>query len=208
MKTQKNFSIWKPYEKKVDQKRYAFLHWVKKTIDPQKIYYPGSGWDKIPKIVFGKNKIFHLSLEENKDVGGYFPRLGNSIKIQGNFLESPFRDETFDLIIIHNSPYEVTVQGLSEFYRVLKTDGLLVLDNDGWEERMINHFMQNVNKYFKKINPPAKFNDPNNSFIFIFHVDQGIIGTARSEKKADQLTKGLDPQKIIKIKQCFKLFKK
>lgn len=94
-----------------------------------KLYYPGSGWHTTPKEALGEGKIVHLSLEENASFvdGGYFALLGEGIKVKGDYRFSPFKDGSFDATLIHATPMSSTMDALSEFRRVTKEDGLIIV---------------------------------------------------------------------------------
>lgn len=109
--------------------RKRFLQWIANRYHPNLIYYPGSGCDSLPKIVFGEEKVVHVSLEENSDVGGYFSRLGSGIKIIADMRKPPFRSDLFDVIILHDIPPETIKESMPGFLRVLKTGGITVIDH-------------------------------------------------------------------------------
>lgn len=205
-------SIWHEQIKKYEQNRRDFLDWVKNTFSPEKTYYPGSGTDNIPKEVLGEDSVVHLSLEENKEVGGYFSRLGPGQKVEGNFLQSPFKDRAFDAVFIHDTPYEITIQSLDEFYRVLKDEGILLLDNGGWNQKKMEEFFSAAQKLFERQSLPSWFNNPDNMLAHVSrrtgeHV-RPVVGIATSEKELKKLLKYIPPQQQDVIRQLFAVFKK
>ena|SRR3989344_950571 len=134
---------WNRWQEKRNRNRFAFLDWVKTTYNPQKVYYAGSGYDEVPKEVFGDKRVVHLSLEENKYglPGGYFSRLKATNKVQGNIIDAPFKPKSFDAIYLHNVDIHSLVAALDEFNQVLKDDGIHVFDNDIWASEQIEYFI-------------------------------------------------------------------
>ncbi|MDA2922769.1 class I SAM-dependent methyltransferase [Patescibacteria group bacterium AH-259-L07] len=205
-------SIWREQMNKYEQNRRDFLDWVKNTYSPEKIYYPGSGTDKIPKEVLGEDSVVHLSLEENKEIGFYFPRLGPGQKVEGNFLKSPFKDGAFDAVFIHDTPYQVTIRGLSEFYRVLKVEGILLLDNGDWKQKEMEEFLSETQKLFEKQELPPQFNNPNNMLAHVLRLtsEHGgpVVGIATSEKELERMLRYIPAVQQHVIRQLFAVFKK
>lgn len=205
-------SIWHEQMKKYEQNRRDFLNWVKNTYSPEKIYYPGSGADTIPKEVLGEGRVIHLSLEENKAVGGYFYRLGSGQKVEGNFLNSPFKDGSFDAVFIHDTPYEVTAKGLNEFHRVLEDQGILILDNGDWNEEEIKGFISLVQKLFVVEELPSQFNNPDDMLAHVTrHTDRyggPVVGIATSEKELRRMLQRIPLEQQDVIRQFFAVFKK
>lgn len=205
-------SIWHEREKEYEKNRRGFLQWVENTYHPQKIYYPGSGKDRLPKEVLGENRVVHLSLEENKEIGGYFLRLGSGQKVEGDFLRSPFKDESFDAVFVHDTPIGVTTQGTAEFYRVLKEGGVLVLDNGNWDDRELQRFLHIVQELLRQQQLPKEFNDPEKLLASVddWPTPHGgrHIGLATSEKQIKRLLKNIPPHRQKVVRQFFAVFKK
>ena len=89
------------------------------------MYYPGSGWDSIPKDTLGVERVVHLSLEEIE--GGYFKKLGHGINIVGDFRNSPFCSNVFDATLIYGIPPDAVLEAIPEFRRVTKIGGLIIV---------------------------------------------------------------------------------
>lgn len=72
--------------------------------------------------------------------------------MEGDALELPFRDETFDLVVnnfmVDLLPVSTFDRVASEFYRVLKPGGRLVMSTFSFGTRRINHFWFWVAKHF------------------------------------------------------------
>lgn len=104
---------------------YLFLEWFDKFYHPSRILYPGSGFDVIPKCVFGEERVVHTSLEDIKD-GVYFPQLGSGQKIiaENSFL--PFSDQKFSAALIIGLA-GIDQNQLGEVNRVLVSSGLVVI---------------------------------------------------------------------------------
>ncbi len=204
-KIYKGMPIWHERMKEYEQNRKNFLQWIKNTYSPIKVYYPGSGIDKIPKEVLGEDKVIHLSLEENKEVGGYFSRLGPGNKIEGDFLNSPFKDKSFDAIVIHDTPEVVTRQALDEFHRVLEDNKILILDNGNWQQKALEEFLVAVQKKFDKQPLPSQFNNPDNTLMILRDAPGSII---TSEKELEKRLDNIPSSQQSVIKQYFAVFKK
>lgn len=106
---------------------YNFLKWVDREFNPERVLYPASGFDKLPKAVFGENRVLHTSLEEfNTGVAdaAYFPELGSGAKVTADNASLPFADGSFNAITIFGIPENVPSQ-FQEFERVLKNGGII-----------------------------------------------------------------------------------
>ena len=92
----------------------------------EKVYYPACGCHKLARNLFGADKVYHLSRELDA-VDGYFKRLGEGHKIQGDVRGSPFKDNTFDATF-WNLSTKVLSEAVPELHRVTKDEGLLIID--------------------------------------------------------------------------------
>lgn len=94
-------------------------------------YYPGSGFNKVPKETLGEDRVVHLSNEigENGEECIYFDKLDSGIKVRGDYRHSPFKDRSFDATLIWGTPPESTIEAMDEFRRVTKDDGLIIFGN-------------------------------------------------------------------------------
>lgn len=117
------------------------LKYLDEKYEIGKLYYPGSGWHITPKEALGKDRVTHLSLEENADFveGGYFGMLGEGVKVKGDYRFSPFKDKSFDATLIHDIPRESAIDSLSEFRRVTKEDGLIIVVRDYEQPHYADH---------------------------------------------------------------------
>lgn len=152
---------WHERHSEMEKNRKEFLQWVKDTYNPLKVYYAGSGWDKLPREILGEDVIVHLSLEETRgqqSQHGYFPKLGSGHKVEGNFLQSPFRKESFDAVYIHNTPPGITIEAFPEFLRVLKEGGILLIDieNAIWHEDALHDFLNKALKVLHQEQLPVQ----------------------------------------------------
>jgi SAM-dependent methyltransferase len=208
-------TIWEKKGEDFEKKRRAFLRFVQDTYDPEHVYYPGSGTDRFPKEELGEDTITHLSLEENKDwySGGYFDRLGSGQKVQGNYLQSPFKDGAFDAVFIHNTPVKTTTEGLKEFERVLKDKGVILLDNSNWDNKQLQDFLETVRERFQEEPLPPELNNLDN---FLTHVSRrrpgadggSVIGIATSEQELQGMLKNIPEEERCVTRQFFAVFKK
>lgn len=105
-----------------------FLNYIKQTFNPELLYYPGSGADKLPKKIFGKHGVIHLSLKSDEKHSSYFKGLGDGIKIFGHINESPIADNSVDAIYLNIRPsFDIMVGTIDDFKRVLKEDGIVAI---------------------------------------------------------------------------------
>lgn len=112
-------------ERKLD----GLLKYLDKEYGFKNLYYPGSGMHQTPKNALGIDKVVHLSLEAHKGWpdGDYFEMLGEGIKVQGDYRHSPFKDKSFDAVFVYGTPLASTIEGLKEYRRVVKDDGLMIV---------------------------------------------------------------------------------
>ena len=145
------------------ESEFLFLDWYKQQFAPQKLLYMGSGHDTIPKHVFGKVRVIHLSMEdyltvENTDTKDkrYFPELGSGIKVIGNATEASFKDSSIDTVFLQDmSPDSMNSLG-EEITRMLKDEGQVILSrmmltSDKFEDQV--SFLKESDKY-KQVNIP------------------------------------------------------
>ncbi|RJQ25864.1 hypothetical protein C4577_04580 [Candidatus Parcubacteria bacterium] len=135
---------------------YFFLKWIKVNFKPQNILYPASGFDRIPKIVFGKNNVIHTSIEDLQDGGKkYFNQLGDGIKIVADNHNLPFESEIFDLVLLLDSTFEAIGECRDEIIRVATKGGIIILTRNIFQEDnvkdRISHYQQS--KLLKILHP-------------------------------------------------------
>ncbi len=134
--------------------QYLFLKWISNTFHQGKILYAGSGFDVLPKFVFGEEKVFHISLEDYKEGDGkYFPVLGSGLKIIANNQSLPFDKDNFEAVLLFGLPMETIKDQLSETIRVLKNYGLIVCDKTVINENNLSGLFLD----YEKIDVPARF---------------------------------------------------
>lgn len=105
---------------------YLFLSWLDKEYFPQRVLYPSSGHDMVPKLVFGENRVVHTSLEGYLNER-YFPQLGTGQKADADNLFLPFTNEAFPAITLISLPHQNLSQQLPEIDRVLTRGGVVAL---------------------------------------------------------------------------------
>lgn len=210
------------FERLIEKRRIKFLEWVRDALRPRYFLYAGSGFDRLPKTVLGEDVVLHLSYEETDSEGnhrpyecGYLHILGSGKKIGANFLHIPLKDESVDIVYIHDAPVQVTSQALCEFYRVVKDDGFMILDNGGWHDREVEYFMRSVLKLFVRIEMLSAFCDPEDTWRQIVDERYGnspgcgeIIGHARTTAEMRLLLKKIPVRNRSITTQTFAVFKK
>lgn len=145
---------------------YFMFKQIEERFKPSLILYPASGFDRVPKIAFGKEKVIHTSLEEHEEGGQkYFDQLGDGIKVIADNNSLPFGSSVFDAVLLLDSSFEIACNPKDEFLRVLKKDGIIVLaknifQNDENEDRVKYYFETGL---FKKIKIATYFEFHNKS---------------------------------------------
>lgn len=142
-----------------------FLKFLDKEYGLGLFLYAGSGWDKVPKETLGLERVIHLSLEETKgndlvkdhlpkDVAkyGYFGRLGEGIKVQGDFRECPFKDRVFGSCYIHYVWYDAVTEAKQDITRVLKENGLVIIAKSSHKK----YSSKSIYKEYKNALTPIK----------------------------------------------------
>ncbi len=116
-----------------EQKLGRVLKYLDREYGIKTLYYPGSGCHQTPKEALGKDKVVHLSFEKDAERAtgvGYLAKLGEGIKVKGDYRYSPFKDKSFDAVLIHGTPLASTIEALREYRRVVKDDGLIIVTLD------------------------------------------------------------------------------
>lgn len=110
---------------------FVFLNHFDRLFHPQNILYPACGFDRIPKITFGK-RLLHESLENHghaEDLRYCSDLNGQELVISHN-AHLPFKNQAFDTLLILDTAPSIILPYLSEFNRVLQPSGaIIVYDN-------------------------------------------------------------------------------
>ena len=134
--------------------QYLFLKWIDITFHHEKILYAGSGFDILPKFVFGEEKVFHVSLENYKEGDDkYFPLLGSGIKIIADNRQLSFDKDSFEMVLFFGLPIQTIKDQLSESVRVLKNSGLVVCDRTIINEDNLSDLFLD----YEKVDVPEQF---------------------------------------------------
>ena len=144
-------------EERIDRRLKKLLRYLAKHYPIQRLYYPGSGAHAIPLEALGEDKVFHVSLEENRQFvpGGYFERLNARNMIVADFRKSPFRDNFFDATLLWGTPPESTIEAIDEFIRVTKLEGLLIVEGSDFNiHRRFGRVRKILDKRFPRIKIP------------------------------------------------------
>lgn len=217
-----SLSMREKFHFRCDLKRWEFLEWLAEKLHPEMVYYAGSGSDRMPRLVFGREKVVQVSLEHTH--GWHtedFPDLGSGMKIQADFRSSPFAENAFDMVYIHDSPPEETIQSLGELIRVLKPGGQLVLDNSFWGLGDVDHFRSAVRECLNlDERMPARLTSPKHQLSY-FKTWGGrwdderrgveLVGMVESERELEEFLRKvarLRPSKVFIVPQVFEVWKK
>jgi len=116
---------------------YLFLNWLNQQNPPQKVLYMGSGFDVLPKKVFGEEKVTHVSMEDYRVIEGitdekYFPKLGTGEKAVADASAPPFPNDHFDLIFLQDIDLSSKEIGAWKggAKRILKNGGMLAISKN------------------------------------------------------------------------------
>jgi len=201
-----------------ERKRIPFLEWVRDTYEPSLLLYAGSGFDTVPRDIFGKQVVVHLSKEEGDRPlnEGYFLRLGHGMKIGADFLWTPLKDGSVDAVYVHESPAWVTTEAIGEFSRVLRQDGILILDSGGWMTHQVAHFTNTAKKYLRHTGIPHTFCDPQDTWRMIEYAQfdlEGarngiVVGYARTLERTQRLLDQIPARRRTIVEQHFGIFAK
>jgi hypothetical protein len=124
---------------------YLFLKWLDREFQPERVLYPASGADRIPKTALG-DKVFHLSLEEfwvqSDETKGkrHFKDLEEGQRTVAEFGAIPFGDSQFQVVLFMDAAIEIVEPARAEAERVLAEDGLVVLAQNvlmGEEDKVV-----------------------------------------------------------------------
>lgn len=115
------------YDRKIRSKRIIeFLIYLDDEFHPENIYYPGAGYDHIPKKVFGKERVVHLCndfryiLLAHSLFHIFNP---NYMKYDlGDFRKTHYKDNFFDMTYVD----EPLAEAADDIIRVTKKKGIIV----------------------------------------------------------------------------------
>jgi hypothetical protein len=133
------------------------LHRIREERAVAIAYYPGSGYDIVPRDAMGSDRVVHLSLEGHDSyyrmkhaqdsLHGYEKR---DMELVGDFRSSPLKDASVDAVIIKGIPIHSAIEAIEDFQRVLKDDGaVLFVDNKSMVGTSL--LEKEINKKFKKV---------------------------------------------------------
>lgn len=113
------------------------LRRIRREHDISLAYYPGSGYDVVPRDALGRDRVIHLSREEHDsyyrmkhaqdNLRGYDKR---DMELVGDFRSSPLKTASVDIVLVKGIPLHSALEALDDFERALKDDGLLLYVND------------------------------------------------------------------------------
>ncbi|TSC62618.1 MAG: hypothetical protein G01um101448_805 [Parcubacteria group bacterium Gr01-1014_48] len=210
-------------DREYKQRRRKFLEWIHEVYRPHLVLYAGSGFDQIPRDILGEQTVIHLSREEEHPgrhtrsyTEGYFKYLGNGIKLGADFRHIPLKDKSIEIVYVHDSPFEVTAEATGEFNRILKEDGILILDSDCWTMEMVNYFLLKTTEYFYDVAIPGMFCNPDDTWRRVVDTQsnpqesgcESIIGYAHTLKRTQDLLNCIPYHRRSITAQCFGIFKK
>lgn len=128
---------------------YSFFRWIKAEFNPDKVLYPASGFDQMPKIALGEERVVHTSLEEyepGEEKERYFEILGKGKKVIADNVVLPFPESTFQAVFLLDSAFMLVREQRDEFIRVLEEGGIIILTKDvlvdDTENDRIQHYGQ------------------------------------------------------------------
>ena len=104
-----------------DKDLRSFLKEFNEKYKPETVYYPGSGFHKTPRKVFGDDKVVHLI-----DNAWYKYLATGGLFIFGDYRYTQFPDNYFDATFIWGSPLETTLEAIPDFLRVTKNRGKII----------------------------------------------------------------------------------
>ncbi|MBS3174443.1 hypothetical protein J4440_01020 [Candidatus Woesearchaeota archaeon] len=119
------------------------------------LYYPGCGFDIVPRDTLGYERVVHVSLQPEH----YFRLLGEGKNIAANYIQSPFHDNSFGSCLIWNASDSMLL-ALDENSRVTKQNGLIVLGDASFKKSC--NFVRISNKMdsnYERLTLQDKFSD-------------------------------------------------
>ena len=127
---------------------------IQENYDIGLLYYPGSGFDSVPKDILGIDRVVHVSLEEqNMLAENYFSKLGGGMKVRADYRAQIFKETSFDATLLYGIPMHSAIAALPEFRRVTKPDGLIIVEPTKiYGERIQPKFIRaEMRKYFEPV---------------------------------------------------------
>lgn len=97
------------------------LQFLDKQHSIKRVYYPGAGPDNNPSSALGTHRIVHV------DVDQIPPSQAEGQKVRANYTSNPFKDESFDVVLIFGIGLINPERQISEFIRLAKRGGFVIL---------------------------------------------------------------------------------
>lgn len=128
-----------------------FLSWVRDTYNPERIYYPFTGWHISPREIFGERKVVHLSSDF---CDPHLADIEKGDRIRGDAESQPFQDNSFDAAFFHG--VSLGRKEISTFFfdtrRIVKDGGIIIID-DTPPGSILKHCKRNL----VKLEVPSEF---------------------------------------------------
>lgn len=122
----------------------------------ERVYYPGSGADRVPRDAIGRDRIIHLHRPDLHGPGFFKDRKGRTteeqdIEIDGDFRCSPLKSESVDCVLIRGIPVHAAVEAIDDFLRVLQPGGFLVFQlGKNWHDSLLKRIFDRKLTFIKK----------------------------------------------------------
>ncbi len=169
------------------------MRYVKDTYHPLVTYYPACGADYMPKKVFGDTGVIHLSYPDNEPDSHYLKKLRGGIKLLGDMNCSPLADDSVDLIWLNMRGLSLSEKILSDFKRVLKTDGLIAVEEDQFVDVWRDKWQKRLDEFvgFERVELPNKIGEPETVYTFVEADDPEGVYNAVVVKDEEEMVRNV-----------------
>ena len=139
---------------------FKFLSLIDSNFYPEKVLYAASGFDIIPKLAFGNQKVVYTSLESYR--GGdqdYFKQTKGGMNVVADNINPPFKNSTFETLLIFGLSDGDKRQQIEKLTRVVAKNGILILASNVIDPTVSDETLQFLEKDFQRILVPEEFHN-------------------------------------------------
>lgn len=127
---------------------YQLLKWLYGEHDIELSLQPGAGFEKVPALTLGTDKVVQTSLEkyDPEEAKQYYGEEEEAMRVVADNERLPFSQDSFDALLVLETTFAIAGQQRDELLRTLKPGGVVVItesaatyDDDKKHHRVIHY---------------------------------------------------------------------